>query len=106
MRDDVLWRVTTADGAPLCAVVRGPQYERLTAALASTVSPICRSADAISAVRPTRPAHACRCWRVSRSEGRNAAIRRDRDGHDAVAGPSRDVDVPHLAARQVAAIAP
>jgi hypothetical protein len=35
MRDDVLWRVTTHDGAPLCAVVRGPQYERLAAALAS-----------------------------------------------------------------------
>jgi hypothetical protein len=33
-RDDVLWRVTTRDGAPLCAVVRGPQYGRLAAALA------------------------------------------------------------------------
>jgi len=35
MRDDVLWRVTTDDGAALCAVVRGPQYGRLAAALAS-----------------------------------------------------------------------
>ena len=34
-RDDVLWRVTTQDGAPLCAVVRGPQYDRLAVALAS-----------------------------------------------------------------------
>ena len=32
-RDDVLWRVTTHDGAPLCAVVRGPQYERLATSL-------------------------------------------------------------------------
>ncbi len=35
LRDDVLWRVTTADGAPLCAVVRGPQFERLRGALAA-----------------------------------------------------------------------
>ncbi len=34
LRGDVLWRVTTADGAPLCAVVRGPRYDRLAAALA------------------------------------------------------------------------
>ena len=33
-RQDVLWRVTTHDGAALCAVVRGPQFERLSAAMA------------------------------------------------------------------------
>jgi hypothetical protein len=32
-RGDVLWRVATADGAPLCAVVPGPQFERLRRAL-------------------------------------------------------------------------
>jgi hypothetical protein len=34
-RGDVLWRVTTHDGAALCAVVPGPQYARLTAAMAN-----------------------------------------------------------------------
>jgi hypothetical protein len=32
-RDDVLWWVTTADGAKLCAVRRGPAFERLEARL-------------------------------------------------------------------------
>jgi hypothetical protein len=34
LREDVLWRVTTADGTPLCAVVPGPRYEALREALA------------------------------------------------------------------------
>lgn len=34
MRGDVLWRVATHDGAPLCAVVPGPEYGRLAAAMA------------------------------------------------------------------------
>jgi hypothetical protein len=29
VRDDVLWRVTTADGTTLCAVVPGPRYQSL-----------------------------------------------------------------------------
>jgi hypothetical protein len=33
MRDDILWQIRTADGAPLCAVTKGPQFDRLRAEL-------------------------------------------------------------------------
>jgi hypothetical protein len=33
IRDDILWQVRTSDGAPLCAVTKGPQFERLRAEL-------------------------------------------------------------------------
>jgi hypothetical protein len=32
-RSDILWQVATADGAPLCAVVSGPQYSQLRRSL-------------------------------------------------------------------------
>lgn len=34
-RDDILWQVRTADGAPLCAVVKGPAFRQLQADLAA-----------------------------------------------------------------------
>jgi hypothetical protein len=33
---DILYRVTTADGTPLCVVLPGPEYPQLAARLAQT----------------------------------------------------------------------
>jgi len=35
---DILYRVTTADGTPLCVVLPGPEYPQLAARLAQTMS--------------------------------------------------------------------
>ena len=70
------------------------------AACTSQASCASSAASRVSAVPPTRPARACRCWSDPDPRAETPP-RRDGDGHDAIAGAARDVEVPDLAGRQV-----